>query len=107
MKILCKVYPSENTCCGCVDEQLRGEKPNMNCEECRKRIPDYEVLQFGHSLFVGDWAIVLDSEGRVTRVKMDRVRHVRTVSEGYMPDVVRTLDKLVFSLERQVNKFKF
>lgn len=78
MKIICKVYPSENACCGCVDEQLRGDRVHMDCNECRKKIPEYEVLQFGHSLFFGDWAIVLCSDGTVEKVKMSRVKEVRT-----------------------------
>lgn len=78
MKILCKVYPSENTCFGCIDEQLRGDRDQMDCKECRAKIPDSEILQFGHSLFFGDWAMVLGSEGNVERVKLSRVKDVRT-----------------------------
>jgi hypothetical protein len=60
------------------------------------RSPDYEILQFGHSVFGGDWAIVLDSEGHVQRVKMSRVNRVRTLHSVYdieMNNVVRNMAK--------------
>ena len=79
MKILCKLKPSENTCCGCVDDQLRGYKTEADCKECLDRCPDYEILQFGHSLFVGDWAMVLDKDGNIKRVKLERCKRVRTL----------------------------
>lgn len=78
MKILCKVAPENDICCACIDAQLNGSKAKRECSDCLNKIPDYEVLQFGHSLFVGDWAMVLDSEGHVERVKLDRLKMVRT-----------------------------
>lgn len=107
MKILCKLKPIDNTCFCCVADQLDGITPEKDCHVCLDRTPDYEILQFGHSLFFGDWAMVLDSEGHVEKVKLRRVKRVRTVSEGYMPDVLRNLDKLIFSLDRQLEKTKF
>lgn len=105
MKILCKVLPEQNTCCCCIADQLDGITEHLDCYDCLDRIPDYEILQFGHSLFIGDWAMVLSSDGKVERVKLDRVKRVRTfeptppVSEAAMK-----LDRLIFNLERQVNK---
>lgn len=78
MKIICKVKPSGNVCCGCIDDQLAGITKPLDCYTCIAKLPDCEVLQFGHSLFTGDWAIVLDSAGNVERVKLDRVKNVRT-----------------------------
>ena len=78
MKILCKVLPDDNTCCNCIADQWDGYKEHLECSDCLDRIPDSEVLQFGHSLFIGDWAMVLDSDGHVERVKLDRVKRVRT-----------------------------
>lgn len=91
MKIFCKLKPSYNTCCGCISDQLDGYKEKIDCNTCLDRTPDYEVLQFGSSLFIGDWAIVLDTEGNVERVKLDRVKKVRTVHTISFRDVTKSL----------------
>lgn len=78
MKILCKVLPDHNLCCDCIDGQEDGRSEKLACNDCLDRAPDYEILQFGHSLFGGDWAMVL-LDGEVERVKLDRVKRVRTI----------------------------
>ena len=78
MKILCKVNPDNNTCCGCIDDQWSGVIKKKSCKECLSRIPDYEILQLGHTFFGGDWAMVLNDEGKIERVKLSRVFDVRT-----------------------------
>ena len=82
MKILCKVVPENDICCNCIDDQLNGVKEKLECYDCLDRSPDYEILQFGHSLFIGDWAMVL-LDGKVERVKLDRVKRVRTDHDKY------------------------
>ena len=81
MKILCKLKPTDNDCCCCISDQWDGYKKKLDCDTCLDRMPDYEILQFGHGLFGGDWAIVLDTEGHVTRVKLDRVKRVKTLHD--------------------------
>ena len=79
MKILCKVLPDDNTCCCCIADQWDGHKEHLECSDCIERMPDYEVLQFGHSLFGVDWAMVLGDDGNVERVSLKRVKRVRTI----------------------------
>ena len=81
MQILCKVMPETNDCCCCIDDQLRGFKKKIECCDCLDEMPTYVVLQFGYSLFIGDWAMVC-RDGKVERVKLDRVKKVEVIS-GY------------------------
>lgn len=79
MKILCKVMPSSDICCACIDSQLNGYTETKECYECITQMPDYEILQFGHSLFGRDWAVVLSSGGVLERVALKRIMNVRTI----------------------------
>ena len=73
-KLICKVKPDHNTCCSCIDDQESGIKPIMDCNECISRIPDYEILQVGHSFLTGDWAIVIGkNERKLERVPISRI----------------------------------
>lgn len=68
----------------------------MDCKECRAEIPESEVLQFGHNLFFGDWAMVLGSDGTVEKVKLSKVKEVRTLHSVYdieMNNVARNMTK--------------
>lgn len=82
MMILCKVMPETNDCCCCIDDQLTGFKKKIECCDCLDNLPTYAILQFGHSLFIGDWAMVCRN-GKVERVSLDRVKKVEVIS-GFM-----------------------
>lgn len=81
MKILCKVKPEYDTCCTCIDENT-DKKIVADCEKCKSRIPVYEVLQFGHGFWEGDWAMVLTDDGTVEKVELDRLFNVYTIMES-------------------------
>ena len=79
MKILGKVKPDYDTCCGCIDEQADGIKQTMACcSECLSRIPYSEIIKIGHGFWIGDYAMVLTDGGHIKRYPLDRIFNVRT-----------------------------
>lgn len=79
MKILGKVKPDYDTCCGCLDEQTDGIKPKLGCAEClATRISYYEIIKIDHSLFKGDYAIVINDNGKFEKVSLDRLYDIHT-----------------------------
>ena len=78
MKILGKVKPEYDTCCGCLDEQTDGIKQAMACSECLSRIPYSEIIKIGHSFWIGDYAMVLTENGHIKRYPLDRIFNVHT-----------------------------
>ena len=80
-KLICKVRLNHNICCGCLDDQIE-ENNFKSCEGCELRDREYEILKIGHSLFIGDWAMVLGPDGKIKRVELDRVYDVKSVYIG-------------------------
>lgn len=102
-KLICKVrVDARNVCYGCLDDQIR-ENSYKSCEHCELKNREYEILKVGHSLFIGDWAMVLGPDGTIKRVALDRVYDVKRVSDNY-GELCMKLDKLLFQLDRQVGK---
>lgn len=101
-KLICKVRLDHNICCDCIDRQCEDSE-FKSCDGCELRNQDYEIIKVGHSLFIGDWAMVLGPDGKIKRVKLDRVYDVKRVSDNF-GELSWKLDKLLFQLDRQVGK---
>lgn len=71
MKRLCKVKPSKYTCATCIDIQESYNQVKM-CSDCDLHNRLYEILEFGHGLFTGTYALVL-YDGKIKKVPIDRV----------------------------------
>ena len=104
-KLICKVRLDHNICCGCLDNQI-DDNNFKSCEGCELREQDYEIIKVGHSLFVGDWAMVLCPNGTIKRVPLDRVYDAKHVEK--LPPVSETvmkLDRLIFNLHLLIDLF--
>ena len=77
-KLVCKLKIDKNTCYSCLDDQISSNK-YIACEKCELKKREYEILSMGHSLFKGDWAMVLRPDGAIERVSLDRVYDVRHI----------------------------
>ena len=80
-KLICKVRLDRNVCCGCIDNQIDSNN-FKSCEGCGLKEQEYEIIKVGHSLFIGDWAIVLSADGKIGRVALNRVYDVKRVFIG-------------------------
>lgn len=77
MKI-CKIKPSNNTCCSCLDGQIQ-HGVILDCKMCEHTITSYELLSVGTRLFSGDYAMVL-ANGKIKKVPLESVYDVKHVT---------------------------
>ena len=81
MRLICKIKPDDNVCCGCLDMQFDGRINPRDCEECLETIGKCEIVHFGHSFLKGDWALVLTASGTIKKIPVDRLFDVKRVKE--------------------------
>lgn len=75
MKI-CKVEPSHNDCCACIDLQIMCGV----VEDCSKCIfkKDYEILKIVTPIFGKSYAMIV-KDGKIEKVPLKRIYDVREV----------------------------
>lgn len=77
MKV-CRVQPDYNTCCDCIDTQIKTGK-HKKCVECELDPREYEILQFIYDAFGRAYALVLQ-DGVVKKIPIKRIYAIREVS---------------------------
>lgn len=63
----CKVKPLESDCRRCLAAQVKHDVI-LSCDECVPNNKTYELLDIS-----GAYAVVMDTNGRLSRVSIDRV----------------------------------
>lgn len=66
---MCKVKPLESDCMRCLSLQVEWGII-LSCDECISNNKTYTLLELSMS---GDYAVVMDTNGRLSRVSIDRV----------------------------------
>lgn len=66
---MCKVRPLESDCRRCLAAQVKHDVI-LSCNECVPNNKTYELLELSMS---GAYAVVMDTNGRLSRVSIDRV----------------------------------
>ena len=76
MKV-CKVHPSKNECCCCIDEQL-DKRINKECADCITNQPEHEILKI-FTTFFGKVYVLVIVDGKIEKVPINRIYGVREV----------------------------
>ena len=79
MKRLCKVKPSKYVCATCIDMQESCNQVKL-CSDCDFNDRTYEIIEFGHGLFTGTYALVL-YDGKIKKVSIDRIYDIVEADE--------------------------
>lgn len=97
MKI-CKVKPSKKECEICKINAFHMEE-SVDCDKCQFSNNVYELVALGYNRSIGDWAMVYREDGKIERVKLDRVYDVREVID------INTFKELIKVLCQEVNQY--
>lgn len=75
MNKVCRVKPDRDICSACMNS--RRIKLMDDCPVCGLVTMEYELLSIGYAFYIGDYAMVMNPDGEIERVELDRVYDIK------------------------------
>lgn len=72
----CKVRPDNDTCCGCIDEGLKGGILR-DCARCMENQTEYNLVSITHNLFGKPINAVVAMDGKLKCIPIKRIHGVK------------------------------